>query len=160
MLGSGNITISGSSTDVQINGTSIVSSGTANIVTEGVYNASTNKIATNDDIKEVYSRQETLTNKIYVDSNGVEHPVYRKILDWNSSTIQDVTLYSQTYKGILHNIQNFSKLQNLSVYQSINNTQSANGSDSFIATSTHIVCLATGMDNYESEITIEYTKSS
>lgn len=40
----------GSSTDVQINGTSIVSSGTANIVTNTAYNASSNKIATMSDI--------------------------------------------------------------------------------------------------------------
>lgn len=52
LLGGGNISISGggSSTDVQINGTSIVSSGTANILTNTAYNASTNKIATMTDI--------------------------------------------------------------------------------------------------------------
>lgn len=51
LLGSGNISISGgSATDVQISGTSITSGGIANIVTEGTYNASTNKIATMDDI--------------------------------------------------------------------------------------------------------------
>lgn len=40
----------GSSTDVQVNGTSITASNVANIVTEGTYNASTNKIATMDDV--------------------------------------------------------------------------------------------------------------
>ena len=40
----------GTATDVQINGTSIVSSNVANIITEGVYNATTNKIATMSDI--------------------------------------------------------------------------------------------------------------
>ena len=53
LLGSGNITIEGgggSATDVQINGTSITSNDVANIVTEGTYNASTNKIATKSDI--------------------------------------------------------------------------------------------------------------
>ena len=51
LLGSGNITISsGSSTDVRINGTSITSSGVANIVTNGTYNSSTNKIATMNDL--------------------------------------------------------------------------------------------------------------
>lgn len=51
ILGSGNITVEGgTATDVQINGSSITVSGTANIVTEGVYNASTNKIATMSDI--------------------------------------------------------------------------------------------------------------
>ena len=53
ILGSGNITIQGgggSSTDVRINGTSIVSNDIANIVTQGTYNASTNKIATMGDV--------------------------------------------------------------------------------------------------------------
>ena len=40
----------GSSTDVQINGTSITSGGVANIVTNTAYNASSNKIATMSDI--------------------------------------------------------------------------------------------------------------
>lgn len=55
ILGSGNITIQGggSETDVQINGTSITSGGTANIVTEGIYNATTNKIATVGDLPTV-----------------------------------------------------------------------------------------------------------
>lgn len=48
LLGSGNITISGggSATDVKINNTSITTNGVANIVAEGTYNSSTNKIAT------------------------------------------------------------------------------------------------------------------
>ena len=40
----------GTATDVQINGTSIVSNNAANIVTNTAYNASTNKIATMTDI--------------------------------------------------------------------------------------------------------------
>lgn len=52
VLGSGNLTIQGggTTTDVQINGTSITSGGVANIVTETAYNASTNKIATMSDL--------------------------------------------------------------------------------------------------------------
>lgn len=52
ILGSGNITIQGggSATDVQINGTSITSSNTANIITKGTYNSSSNKIATENDL--------------------------------------------------------------------------------------------------------------
>ena len=47
----GNVTIqAGSSTDVQINSTSITSQGVANIVTNTAYNASSNKIATMSDI--------------------------------------------------------------------------------------------------------------
>ena len=42
--------LGGSSTDVQINSTSITSSGVANILTNSAYNASSNKIATMSDI--------------------------------------------------------------------------------------------------------------
>ena len=65
ILGSGNINIEGGSgtpTDVQINGSSITSSGTANIVTEGVYNSSTNKIATMSDVPDVTGKQDTLVS--------------------------------------------------------------------------------------------------
>ena len=51
IVGTGNISISGgSATDVQVNGTSIVSSGVANLVTNTAYNASSNKLATMSDI--------------------------------------------------------------------------------------------------------------
>lgn len=51
ILGSGNISISGgTATDVQINGTSITSGGVADIITEGTYNATSNKIATMGDL--------------------------------------------------------------------------------------------------------------
>jgi len=52
LLGSGNISVGGggTATDVQINGTSIVSSNTANILTEGTYNSTSNKIATMSDL--------------------------------------------------------------------------------------------------------------
>lgn len=52
ILGSGNINISGggSSTDVQINGTSITNNDVANILTNTAYNDSTNKIATMSDV--------------------------------------------------------------------------------------------------------------
>lgn len=53
ILGSGNITIEGGGgtpTDVRINGTSITSDSVANIITQGTYNASSNKIATMDDL--------------------------------------------------------------------------------------------------------------
>lgn len=67
LLGSGNINIEsggGTSTDVQINGTSIVSDGTANIQTKGAYNGNTNKIATESDIP-------TNTSDLNNDSNYV-----------------------------------------------------------------------------------------
>ena len=74
----------GSSIDVQVNGTSITASNVANIVTEGVYDSSTNKIATMDDVptdcisgSEVSSPLEYTTSTIgvqkfnYTGSTGV-----------------------------------------------------------------------------------------
>lgn len=49
-------------TDVTVNGTSIVSSDVANIVTEGTYNASTNKIATMADLPTVPTNISSFTN--------------------------------------------------------------------------------------------------
>lgn len=63
ILGSGDLVIGGgSATDVQINGTSIVSNNVANIITESAYNSSTNKIATKSDIP-------TSTSALTNDSN-------------------------------------------------------------------------------------------
>lgn len=80
ILGSGNITISGggSSTDVQINGTSITSEGVANILTETAYSSS-NKIAT---VSDVPTKTSDLTN----DSNFISGLV---TLTYDSSTWQD-----------------------------------------------------------------------
>ena len=52
ILGSGNISIGGggTATDVKINGTSITISNEADIITEGTYDATTNKIATMSEI--------------------------------------------------------------------------------------------------------------
>lgn len=52
----GNISVSASGdtmTDMQVNGVSVVNNGVGNIVTKGVYNATTNKIATESDIPSV-----------------------------------------------------------------------------------------------------------
>lgn len=70
LLGSGNISVGGggTATDVQINGTSIVSSDVANIQTQGTYNASTNKIATMSDVP---TNNNQLTNGAgYITSSG------------------------------------------------------------------------------------------
>ena len=64
ILGSGNISISGgggTATDVQINGTSIVSNDVANIITETAYNASTNKIATMSDVPNITGKEDKAT---------------------------------------------------------------------------------------------------
>lgn len=71
LLGSGNITISGGTpTDVQINGTSIVSNNTANIITESAYNSSTNKIATKNDIPTQTSQLTNNSNFAVTNANN------------------------------------------------------------------------------------------
>lgn len=65
----------GTSTDVQINGTSITSNDVANIITEGSYNASTNKIATMSDLPSVSGKADKVSgatngNLAALDSNG------------------------------------------------------------------------------------------
>ena len=60
----------GTATDVQINGTSIVSNNVANIVTNSAYNPSTNKIATVSDVPSVDSALSTTS----------ENPVQNKVI--------------------------------------------------------------------------------
>ena len=89
ILGSGNLSISGGggSTDVQINGTSIVSNDVANIITESAYNSSTNKIATKSDIPTQTSQLTNNSNYISYDSNGnVNIPVSTNTLQSNGNT--------------------------------------------------------------------------
>ena len=169
LLGSGNINIgggSGVSTDVQINGTSIVSSGTANILTNTAYNASTNKIATMSDIpslKETYAiNQETQTNKVYVDSNNVEHTIYRKVISIDISQATEVVIDATLYKAIAHNITNYSKAISISAHSSdYYGAEAVLGSYPSI-NSTYLLFYDDGYGGIYGidEVTIEYTKSS
>ena len=80
ILGSGNLNIGGgggSSTDVQINGTSIVQNDVADIQTYGTYNESTNKIATMNDLP-------TNTSDLVNDSGFIDN------------TVNDLTNYTTT----------------------------------------------------------------
>lgn len=125
LLGSGNISISGgTATDVQINGTSIVSNNTANIITESVYNSTTNKIATKEDTLEIYSTNEIAIGKwvdnktlyrkcIYITmpdttetsiSTGLTNVnvinIYGCVSDGSSSS--PINFYNHTYPGGVH----------------------------------------------------------
>ncbi len=94
LLGSGNISISGgTSTDVQINGTSITSGGTANIVTKGTYNSSTNKIATMDDVNGYDATWVPNQNGTVADFNAL----YNYIIDGNTT----VYVSHNEYKNIM-----------------------------------------------------------
>ena len=85
LLGSGNITVGGgTSTDVQVNGTSITSGGVANILTQGAYSSS-NKIATMSDLPSVPTKTSDLTN----DGDGT-HPF---LLNGAPGYISSITTY-------------------------------------------------------------------
>lgn len=72
----------GTATDVQINGTTITSNNVANIVTQTAYNASTNKIATKNDIPTQTSQ---LTNNSGYITNSVNNLTnYTKTSDLSS----------------------------------------------------------------------------
>ena len=90
----------GSSTDVQINGTSITSQGVANIVTETAYDASTNKIATMSDvptITPIYLGKTSThnTEQTAIDLNALPIGVYLLKHDSNNNTLW----LKATYKG-------------------------------------------------------------
>lgn len=72
----------GTATDVQINGTTITSNNVANILTQSTYNASTNKIATKNDIPTLTSQ---LTNNSGYITNSVSNLTnYTKTSDLSS----------------------------------------------------------------------------
>lgn len=83
LLGSGDLTITGSSTDVQINGTSITSGGVANIITESAYNSSTNKIATKNDIPT--STSQLTNNSGFIDNTVNNLTNYMLTTDINTA---------------------------------------------------------------------------
>ena len=109
ILGSGNINISGGgSTDVQINGTSIVSNDIANIITESAYNSSTNKIATVNDIHKPIAETTLTSNSATLELNNLSlepGKLYKIIIAEysTSSSIQGhlIKINNNTvYKGI------------------------------------------------------------
>ncbi|MBR3209197.1 MAG: hypothetical protein IKN65_00120 [Clostridia bacterium] len=81
----------GTVTDVQVDGTSIISSGVANLVTNTAYNASTNKIATMSDLP-------TKTSDLTNDGNGTKPFLY-----CGSNEIDTISVYgggSAYYKNL------------------------------------------------------------
>lgn len=88
LLGSGNITVGGgTSTDVQVNGTSITSGGVANILTQGAYSSS-NKIATMADLPTIPTVP-TKTSDLINDGDGT-HPF---LLNGSPSYIDTISTY-------------------------------------------------------------------
>lgn len=87
----------GSSTDVQINGTSITSQGVANILTNTAYNASSNKIATMSDIPSTSGLANTdLSN---LSATGEAHFLKNTATGTNALTINGTT---SAYNGSIN----------------------------------------------------------
>lgn len=118
ILGSGDLVISGGTpTDVQINGTSIVSNNTANIITESAYNSSTNKIATKSDIP-------TATSDLNNDSGFINKNVNDLTYYPLSSSLSSVAT-SGSYNDLSNTPtipSNTSQLTNDSGYITLNNS--------------------------------------
>lgn len=78
LLGSGDIQVGGggSSTDVQINGTSITSGGVANIITKSAYDQYSNNIVTEDDVK-FYS----FTEASLLNMNSTSSSTYQELAE-------------------------------------------------------------------------------
>lgn len=107
LLGSGNISISGGeATDVRVNGTSITSSGVANLVTNTAYNASSNKLATMSDVPDVSNFVEAQveavdseTNKTY--TGNIENNGTHLLMETHGETIEDPHSYIESSKDLV-----------------------------------------------------------
>lgn len=116
ILGSGNISISGgSSTDVQVNGTSITSNNVANLVTNTAYNASSNKIATMSDVPSVSDRL-----KIYPHSG------------YNVNTCYDAGVYLVAQGSNVPSGSNYGSLLVMPYRQATGNTKPDFGTQIFM----------------------------
>lgn len=108
LLGSGNINIQGGgdATDVQVNGTSVTNNHVANLVTQSAYNASTNKLATMNDVP---NKTSDLTN----DSNFVS----------DSSYVHTDNNYTTTEKNKLSGIESGAEVNDISTIKVNGTTQ-------------------------------------
>ena len=108
LLGSGNINIQGGgdATDVQVNGTSVTNNHVANLVTQSAYNASTNKLATKNDIP-------TKTSQLTNNSNFVS----------DSSYVHTDNNYTSTEKNKLSGIESGAEVNDISTIKVNGTTQ-------------------------------------
>ena len=125
VLGSGNLSISGgSATDVQINGVSITSNDVADIITEGTYDETNNKIATMDDVPlptNVYINDVSRTTvnqagtemigAIY--THGIYDPVTNKIANMSDIPTQTSQLTNNSNFAVTNANNNFSASQSI-----------------------------------------------
>lgn len=70
-----------------------------------VYSANQTNVEIENAVKDVYSTSEVKTNKVYVDSNNVEHPIYRKVIE--------LTNVPRGYSIYRHNINNLGDIINV-----------------------------------------------
>ena len=105
-------TVSGSSTDVQINGTSITSGGVANIVTNTAYNASSNKIATMSDLPASGANTD-LSN---LTATGEAHFQEPLVSGTNIKTINNTSILGS---GDIDTKETFTIIYNVTTYQEV-----------------------------------------
>lgn len=100
--------------------------------TSAVYNALPTKVSdltndsgyiTSNDIQDIYSYTETQTNKIYIDSNNNEFPIYRKIIELDLSKAIQVTIDGKSWYAVEHNISNFNKAFSFWLYKNTGSIQ-------------------------------------
>lgn len=123
-----------------------------------------NKVAGNIvDKKDVYSTSEVKTNKVYIDENDKECPVYRKIFRGNKVSGTDLNFPA------INNIKEITELYGVLISNSASNRYHipyyANSSI-FInveCSSTGVIKVESGTSGYSNgtvKITIEYTKTT
>lgn len=129
-------------------------------------------------LKDKYAYTEQLTNKIYVDSNSIEHPVYRKLIAVNKNNVIELDstdpyygLYTHKYA---HGISNPSRFFRSDVTYTFTDTVDFGGGFVLptklpgpfmydtLSTPTEQYCYLRdcGKEHLEQEIMLEYTKSS
>lgn len=116
----------------------------------------------NDLVKDVYSTNEVKTNKVWVDDNNIEHPIYRL-------EIRNVTLTTGTGRPIYYNINN--KDKTIAVGGMMTNSVQQIPIPSYFGPNTFISLLdqtntnslnydMTGFTNVTATVYVEYTKTT
>lgn len=114
---------------------------------------------TSNDIQDIYSYTETQTNKIYIDSNNDEFPIYRKIIELDFSETIQVTIDGESWYAVEHNISNFNKAFSFWMYINTGRFQAV-VTEYLDINNQYILFPYDPSDMGTTEINIEYTKIS
>ena len=135
--------LGGTSTDVQVNGTSITSNGVANLVTNTAYDSSSNKIATMSDIPDAQ-----------VQSNWNETNTSSKAYIQNKPTIPTVPT---NVSAFTNDAGYLTQHQSLSGYQTTSNLVTSISSSSTNSQYPSALCVYNALQSAGSAITIDYS---